>query len=64
MTGMIEVNKFDSYRYMFEKLSQLNVEIVINSLDINQESLELFAELPITEVKVSTSLLSEKITKL
>ena len=60
MTGMIEVNKFDSYRYMFEKLSQLNVEIVINSLDINQESLELFAELPITEVKVSTSLLSEK----
>ena len=60
MTGIIEVNKFESYRYMFEKLKELNVEIVINSLDIKQESLELFAELPIDEVKISTSLLSEK----
>ena len=60
MTGIIEVNKFESYRYMFEKLKELHVDIIINSLDIKQESLELFAELPIDEVKISTSLFNEK----
>ena len=49
---------------MFERLKELGVDIIINNFEINQEALEIFAELPIDEVKISSSLLSsEKINE-
>lgn len=61
MTGSIETSKLELYKVMFERLKQMNVDIIINNFDIKQESLELFKELPIDEVKISSSILSSEI---
>lgn len=58
MTGDLEINRLEIYKVMFERLKQVGVSIIINNFDIKQESLELFAELPIDEVKISSSILS------
>lgn len=60
MTGDLEINRLETYKVMFERLKQAGVSIVINNFDIKQESLELFAELPIDEVKISSSILSSE----
>ena len=61
MTGSIETSKLEAYKLMFERLKQIDVDIIINNFDIKQESLELFKELPIDEVKISSSILSSEI---
>lgn len=58
MTGNLETNKLETYKLMFESLKQVGVDIIINNFEIRQESLELFAELPIDEVKISSNILS------
>lgn len=58
MTGNLETSKLETYKIMFERLKQLGVEIVINNFEIKQESLEFFKELPIDEIKISSSVLS------
>ncbi len=58
MTGNIEISRLESYKTMFDRLKQLGVDIVINNIEIKQEALELFAELPIDEVKVNANILS------
>ena len=64
MTGNLEISRFETYNNMFERLKELGVDIIINNFEINQEALEIFAELPIDEVKISSSLLSsEKINE-
>lgn len=64
MTGNLEISRFETYKNMFERLKELGVDIIINNFEINQEALEIFAELPIDEVKISSSLLSsEKINE-
>ena len=61
MTGNLETQKLETYKLMFEKLKQIGVDIIINNFEIKQESLELFKELPIDEVKISSSILSSDI---
>lgn len=64
MTGNLEISRFETYKNMFERLKELGVDIIISNFEINQEALEIFAELPIDEVKISSSLLSsEKINE-
>ncbi len=64
MTGNIETSKLEMYKIMFERLKEVGVDIIINNFEIRQESLEVFAELPIDEVKISSSMLSsEKINE-
>lgn len=60
MTGSLETSKLETYKVMFERLKQIGVDIIINNFEIKQESLELFAELPIDEVKISSSILSSE----
>ena len=45
---------------MFERLKEMGVDIIINNFEIRQESIELFKELPIDEVKISSSILSSE----
>ena len=58
MTGNLETNRLETYKIMFERLKQIGVDIIINNFEIKQESLELFKELPIDEIKISSSILS------
>lgn len=58
MTGNLEINRLETYKIMFERLKQIGVDIIINNFEIKQESLEVFKELPIDEVKISSSILS------
>lgn len=58
MTGNLETSKLETYKVMFERLKEVGVDIIINNFEIRQESLELFAQLPIDEVKISSNVLS------
>ncbi len=60
MTGNLEISKLETYKLMFERLKQMGVDIIINNFEVKQESLELFRELPIDEVKISSSILSSE----
>lgn len=60
MTGNIETSKLETYKVMFERLKEIGVDIIINNFEIKQEALELFAQLPIDEVKISSSVLSSE----
>lgn len=60
MTGNIEINRLETYKLLFEKLKDLGVDIIINNFEIKQEVLEIFKELPIDEVKISSSLISSE----
>ena len=58
MTGNLEINKLETYKLMFERLKSIGVNIIINNFEIKPESLEVFKELPIDEVKISAGILS------
>ena len=60
MTGKLETNRRETYKVMFERLKEVGVDVIINNFEIRQESLELFAELPIDEVKISSNILSSE----
>ena len=59
-TGILETSKLETYKLMFERLKEMGVDIIINNFEIRQESIELFKELPIDEVKISSSILSSE----
>ena len=56
----LETNRLETYKVMFERLKEVGVDVIINNFEIRQESLELFAELPIDEVKISSNILSSE----
>lgn len=60
MTGNLETSKLEAYKVMFERLKAVGVDIIINNFEVKQEALELFAQLPIDEVKISSSILSSE----
>lgn len=60
MTRNIETSKLEIYKVMFERLKEIGVDIIINNFEIKQEALELFAQLPIDEVKINSSVLSSE----
>lgn len=60
ITGIIDTSRLETYKLMFDRLKALGVDIIINNFEISQESLEVFKELPIDEVKISSSLLSSE----
>ena len=59
-TGILDTSKLETYKLMFERLKDIGVDIIINNFEIRQESMELFKELPIDEVKISSSILSSE----
>ena len=58
ITGNIETNKLETYKVMLERLKEIGVDIIISNFEIKQESMEIFKELPIDEVKISSSIIS------
>ena len=58
ITGNIETNKLETYKVMLERLKEVGVDIIISNFEIKQESMEIFKELPIDEVKISSSIIS------
>jgi len=59
MTGNIEKDKVEEYKVMFERLKELGVGIIINNFEIKHESLELFRDLPIDEVKINSAIVAD-----
>lgn len=57
LTDNIEIKKIEEYKVMFERLKHCGVDIIINNLEIKQESIKLFSELPINEMKISSKYL-------
>lgn len=54
----IEVEKIEDYQNMFEKLKACGVNIIVNNLELRYDSLMLFKDLPIDELKVSSKFVS------
>ena len=60
LTDEIEVSKIEEYKVMFEKLKESGADIVINSYNINYNTLKLFTELAIDEVKLSAEYVAKE----
>jgi diguanylate cyclase (GGDEF)-like protein len=54
ITDNIDIKKIEDYKVMFEKFKNCGVDIIINNLEIRQDNLALFSELPIDELKISS----------
>lgn len=52
-TNNIDVKQIENYKLMLEKLKECGVEVVITNMEIKYETLSLFKELPIDEMKLS-----------
>lgn len=59
LTGSIEANKVENYKIMFERLRNCGAEIVVNNIEIKYETLALFKDLQIDEIKLSSFYVAE-----
>ena len=50
----IEIAKIENYKLMFEKLKECGADIIVNNLEITYEAMNLYIDLPIDEVKLSS----------
>mgnify|MGYP004503917729 FL=1 len=50
----IETTKIENYKLMFEKLKECGADIIVNNLEITYEAMNLYIDLPIDEVKLSS----------
>ncbi len=57
-TDTIDIDKIEKYKIMFEKLKECGAEIIINNFEIKYEAIQLFTELPIDELKISSDFIS------
>lgn len=53
LTNKIDTCKLGSYKEMLNAFKEHGIKIVINNLEVKYESLKLFKELPIDEIKLS-----------
>ena len=58
LTDTIDINKIEKYKIMFEKLKECGADIIVNNMEIKYEAIKLFNELPIDELKLSSSYVS------
>ncbi len=58
----IEIKKIETYKLMFEKLKQCGVDIIVNNLELKYQSIMLFSELNVDEIKLSCKFVSENST--
>lgn len=50
----IEIAKIENYKLMFEKLKECGADIIVNNIEITYEAMNLYIDLPIDEVKLSS----------
>ncbi|MEG0872847.1 MAG: diguanylate cyclase [Clostridia bacterium] len=60
LTNRIDIKKIEDYKLMFERLKSCGVDIIINNFEITNESMNLFKDLPIDELKVSSKFISDE----
>ena len=60
LTDNIEIHKIEDYKVMLERLKSCGVDIIVNNLEIKQESLQLFCDLPIDEIKIHSKYLDNE----
>lgn len=58
ITNDIDTEKVESYKVMFDKISERGVRICASNYEIKYEDLDVFKRLPIDEVKVSSDYLA------
>lgn len=58
LTDTIDINKIEKYKIMFEKLKECGADIIVNNMEIKYDAVKLFNELPIDEIKLSSSFVS------
>ena len=51
---LVDVDKIESYKVMFEKVRQYGVKISVTNFEIKHEVMDMFKRLQIDEVKVSS----------
>lgn len=54
LTDNLETEKIEDYKMMFEKLKECGADIIINNFEIKYETLGLYKDLPIDEIKVAS----------
>ena len=54
LTDNLEIEKIEDYKLLFEKLKECGADIIINNFELKYESLQLFNDLPIDEIKISS----------
>ncbi|MDD2376249.1 MAG: EAL domain-containing protein [Clostridia bacterium] len=59
-TNKINVKFLESYKYLIDKLKEAGVSICISNLELRYESLKLFKELKIDEIKINRGYISNK----
>lgn len=60
LTDKIETNRIEEYKLMFERLKECGADIIINNFEIKYDSLKLFSELSVDEIKLSAGYLDEE----
>ena len=60
LTDNLEIEKIEDYKLLFEKLKECGADIIINNFEIKYESLQLFNDLPIDEIKISSKYISKE----
>lgn len=59
LTDNLDIEKIEDYKMMFEKLKECGSDIIINNLEIKYETLELYKDLPIDEIKINSYYVSK-----
>lgn len=59
ISDTLEVSKIENYKVMLERLKNCGAEVVISNIELKYESLNLFKDLQIDEIKLSTDYVSE-----
>ena len=55
----IDIERLENYKVMFERLKASGADVVINNLELKYESLSVFKELQIDQMKLSAAYISE-----
>lgn len=62
LTGNLETEKIEDYKMMLEKLKECGADIIINNFEVKYETLQLYKDLPIDEIKISSLYISKDST--
>ncbi len=59
-TNKISIKHLESYKYLIDKLKEAGASICISNIELKYESLKLFKELKIDEIKLNSGYISNK----
>lgn len=54
LTKNIDIDKLNAYKDMLKTFKECGVKIIINNLEVKYDSIKLFKDLPIDEIKISS----------